>query len=114
MLTATHRVSQSQDQQDGPGGYLIFETQGKLVAKKECNPKTGQMEVVDVRPHPALHIRDRALMQMRAFCAEFGLSPVSRARLSVEQREGDADGDLFAIMAQPRIPKKMKQEETVQ
>jgi P27 family predicted phage terminase small subunit len=94
--------------------YELIETQGKLVAKKERNPKTGQMEVVDVRPHPALHIRDRALMQMRAFCAEFGLSPVSRARLSVEQREGDADGDLFAIMAQPRIPKKMKQEETVQ
>jgi len=32
-------------------------------------------------PHPALHIRHRAPMQMRAFCGEFGLSPVSRARL---------------------------------
>jgi P27 family predicted phage terminase small subunit len=72
------------------------------------------MEVVDVRPHPALHIRDRALMQMRAFCGEFGLSPVSRARLSVERSEGDAHGDLLAILAQPRIPKTAAQEKTIQ
>src|ERR1019366_7409030 len=49
--------------------YELVESQGKLVAKKERNPQTGQMEVVDVRPHPALHIRDRALMQMKAFCS---------------------------------------------
>ena len=94
--------------------YELIETQGKLVAKKERNPHTGLMEVVDVRPHPALHIRDRALMQMRAFCGEFGLSPVSRARLSVERSEGDANGDLLAILAQPRIPKTAAQEKTIQ
>ena len=81
--------------------YELVETQGKLVAKKERNPQTGQMEVVDVRPHPALHVRDRALMQMRAFCSEFGFSPVSRARLFVERREADGD-DLMALLAQPR------------
>lgn len=84
--------------------YELIETQGKLVAKKERNPQTGQMEVVDVRPHPALHIRDRALMQMKAFCSEFGLSPVSRARLFVERREADGD-DLMALLAQPREPR---------
>lgn len=81
--------------------YELIETQGKLVAKKERNPQTGQMEVVDVRPHPGLHIRDRSLMLMKAFCSEFGLSPVSRARLFVERREADGD-DLMALLTQPR------------
>jgi P27 family predicted phage terminase small subunit len=81
--------------------YELIETQGKLVAKKERNHQTGQMEVVDVRPHPGLHIRDRALVLMKAFCSEFGLSPVSRARLFVERREADGD-DLMALLAQPR------------
>ena len=77
------------------------EDQGELVAKKDRNPKTGQLEVVDVRPHPGLAIRDRALALMRSFCSEFGLSPVSRARLFVERREADGD-DLMALLAQPR------------
>jgi P27 family predicted phage terminase small subunit len=81
--------------------YELIEQQGKLVAKKERNPQTGQLEVVDVRPHPALVVRDRSLMQMKAFCSEFGLSPVSRARLFVERREADGD-DLMALLAQPR------------
>ncbi len=92
--------------------YELVEQQGKLVAKKERNPTTGQMEVVDVRPHPSLHIRDRALMQMKAFCSEFGFSPVSRARLFVERREADGD-DLMALLAQPR-ERKQPPPETVQ
>jgi P27 family predicted phage terminase small subunit len=92
--------------------YELIEQQGKLVAKKERNPQTGQMEVVDVRPHPGLHIRDRALMQMKAFCSEFGFSPVSRARLFVERREADGD-DLMALLTQPR-ERKQPPEETVQ
>jgi P27 family predicted phage terminase small subunit len=91
-----------------------IEEQGELVAKRERNPKTGQMEVVDVRAHPGLAIRDRALMQMRAFCCEFGLSPVSRARLFVERSEADADDEFMAILSQPRISKTKSQEETVQ
>ncbi|MGA2196444.1 MAG: ParB N-terminal domain-containing protein [Bryobacteraceae bacterium] len=38
---------------------------------------------------------------MKAFCSEFGLSPVSRARLFVERRESDGD-DLMALLTQPR------------
>jgi P27 family predicted phage terminase small subunit len=89
--------------------YGLIEQQGKLVAKKERNPHTGQLEVVDVRPLPGLHIRDRALMQMKAFCSEFGLSPVSRARLFVERREADGD-DLMALLTRPRERKQPPQE----
>jgi P27 family predicted phage terminase small subunit len=90
--------------------YELIETQGKLVAKKERNPHTGHMEVVDVRPHPALHVRDRALMQMKAFCSEFGLSPVSRTRLCAEPREAN-DDDLWALLSRPREPKQPPPEE---
>jgi P27 family predicted phage terminase small subunit len=89
--------------------HEIIEQQGKLVAKKERNPKTGQLEVVDVRAHPGLAIRDRALALLRGFCAEFGLSPVSRARLTVDRGEADTD-DLMELLMQPREPKRPKPE----
>ena len=81
-----------------------IQEQGELVAKKERNPTTGQMEVVDVRPHPGLAIRDRALALLRSFCSEFGLSPVSRARLSAEHLEADEE-ELWAILSRPRKKK---------
>ena len=88
-----------------------IEQQGLLVARKERNPQTGQLETVDVRPHPALAIRDRALTLMRSFCSEFGLSPVSRARLFVEPPEKDGD-ELMTLLMQPRV--RRQPEETVQ
>lgn len=89
-----------------------IQEQGPLVAKKERNPQTNQLEVVDVRAHPGLAIRDRALGLMRSFCSEFGLSPVSRARLFVERREADGD-DLMALLTRPR-ERKQPPKETVQ
>lgn len=92
--------------------HELIEAQGELVARKERNPQTGQLEVVDVRAHPGLAIRDRALTLMRSFCSEFGLSPVSRARLFVERREADGD-DLMALLTRPR-ERKQPPKETVQ
>jgi P27 family predicted phage terminase small subunit len=93
--------------------HIVIEQQGKLVAKKERNPITGVLEVVDVRPHPGLAIRDRALVMMRSFCSEFGLSPVSRARLYVDRRETETE-DLLTLLAKPREPKIAPAEETIQ
>jgi P27 family predicted phage terminase small subunit len=84
--------------------HEIIEKQGVLVAKKEPNPVTGQLEVVDVRPHPGIHVRDRALMQMKAFCSEFGLSPISRIRLAVERRDSSQD-NLLTLLSKPRASK---------
>ena len=81
-----------------------IEEQGELVAKKERNPLTGAMEVVDVRSHPGLAIRDRALALLRSFCSEFGLSPVSRARLSVDRVPAEEE-DLWEILSRPRAKK---------
>jgi P27 family predicted phage terminase small subunit len=87
-----------------------IEEQGELVAKRERNPTTGQMEVVDVRPHPGLAIRDRALALLRSFCSEFGLSPVSRARLTAEPVD-TTEEDLWSILSRPRPKKESAQME---
>lgn len=42
------------------------------------------------KPHPAEGISRRAWAQYKAFCVEFGLSPVARVRLSVQDRKGAA------------------------
>jgi P27 family predicted phage terminase small subunit len=52
-----------------------IEDQGELVAKKERNPQTGQLKVVDVRAHPGLAIRDRALALMRPSAANLACRP---------------------------------------
>jgi P27 family predicted phage terminase small subunit len=82
--------------------YETIEQQGSLIAKKALDPSTQRMIVVDVRPHPAVAQRNAAWMLVRAFCSEFGLSPASRTRLSVEQPRDYGDVDLMEILSRPR------------
>lgn len=43
-----------------------------------------------VMPHPAVKIAEKAQQLIKAFCAEFGLTPSSRSRMSLpEQKEED-------------------------
>jgi P27 family predicted phage terminase small subunit len=53
------------------------------------------------RTHPAIAISHKAWMLVKAFCSEFGLSPVSRTRLSIENAPDDSD-ELAALLTQPR------------
>ena len=41
---------------------------------------------------------------VRSFCSEFGLSPVSRQRLTVEKKD-EGEADLMAALAGPRLVK---------
>jgi P27 family predicted phage terminase small subunit len=54
--------------------------------------------------HPAITVSNAAWRQVRAFCGEFGLSPVSRTRLSIEQKDKGVE-DLMSILSKPRAPK---------
>jgi len=89
--------------------YEILLKQGRLIAKRAVDPKTKEITVIDVKRHPAIVIEHKALTQMRAFCSEFGLSPISRTRLTLEKKD-NATEDLMAILSRPREPKR----ETVQ
>lgn len=84
--------------------YETIHKQGRLIAKRAADPKTGQLVVVDVRAHPAVAMGNDAWTLLRSFCSEFGLSPVSRARLSIDRTDACED-DLMKILMQPRPPK---------
>lgn len=87
--------------------YETLHKQGRLIARRAKDPKTGQLVVTDVRPHPAVAMGNDAWALLRSFCSEFGLSPVSRTRLSIEKTDSGED-DLMKILMQPRTPKPAK------
>lgn len=49
-----------------------------------------------VMPHPAVKIAEKSMQLLRAFATEFGLTPSSRARMTLPKVEED---DLDAILA---------------
>lgn len=63
--------------------------------------KDGEVIPLKVKKNPAVDVSNAAWRQVRAFCSEFGFSPVSRTRLAVEKRDESA-ADLMAILSQPR------------
>ena len=85
--------------------YETIKTQGRFIAKKILNPATNKLVVVDVKPHPAVRQGNQALALMKAFCSEFGLSPVSRTRLAVDKLD-DGEADLMELLGRPRAAKK--------
>lgn len=54
-----------------------------------------------VKANPAIAISNVAWRQVRSFCSEFGLSPVSRTRLTIEEA-GNATDDLIKLLSKPR------------
>jgi P27 family predicted phage terminase small subunit len=81
--------------------YETIKTQGRFIAKKILNPATNKLVVVDVKPHPAVRQGNQALALMKAFCSEFGLSPVSRTRLAIDKLD-DGEADLLELLGRPR------------
>lgn len=62
----------------------------------------GNVISLGKKPNPALTISFRAWKLFHTYCVEFGFTPVSRGRLSVDkQPKGDAQ-DIAALLAGPR------------
>jgi P27 family predicted phage terminase small subunit len=84
----------------------MLELQGSVIAKKALDPTTQKIVVIDIKAHPAVAQRNAAWALVRAFCSEFGFSPSSRARLSVDTPDRAADdAELMAILTMPRPPR---------
>jgi P27 family predicted phage terminase small subunit len=81
--------------------YETIKQQGRFIAKRALDPRTNALVVVDVKPHPAVRQGNQAWALMKAFCGEFGLSPVSRTRLAIEKLD-DGDEDLMELLSRPR------------
>ncbi len=54
-----------------------------------------------LKKNPWVSVRERSLLLVKTFCSEFGLSPVSRTRLSIEKRDS-GEADLAALLSAPR------------
>jgi P27 family predicted phage terminase small subunit len=78
---------------------LTIQKEGLIVTESVIG-KTGEILVTKYRNHPAVAISNAAWRHLRAFCSEFGLSPVSRTRLSIEKKADDTD--LLALLSKPR------------
>jgi len=65
-------------------------------------------EVVGTRQRKNLWllVRDKSWMLVHRFCSEFGLSPASRTRLTIERKD-NSEQDLAALLAMPRKPKEL-------
>jgi P27 family predicted phage terminase small subunit len=93
--------------------YETIQKQGRLVAKRILDPQTNTLVVANVKPHPAVAQMNAAWLLLKAFCSEFGLSPVSRTRLSIEKAP-DGEDELLEILSQPRQRKGQEPGEVIQ
>ena len=90
---------------DAVACFELIEKQGRVIPRR-ARDGAGNWVVVGMVAHPAVRQRNQALLIMRAFCSEFGLSPISRTRLSVENPAEEED-DLFALLSQPRLNRRI-------
>lgn len=84
---------------------LILAKEGPICTHHTADPQTGE-PMVKLRAHPAVSISRSAWTQVRSFCSEFGLSPVSRTRLSAADPAGKED-DLAAMLNAPRADRNL-------
>jgi P27 family predicted phage terminase small subunit len=80
----------------------IIQRDGPIIEESIID-KRGEKVVLNMKAHPAVAISRSAWKQMQSFSSEFGLSPVSGARLAIEKRD---DGqDLATLLLMPRVKK---------
>lgn len=82
---------------------LILTRHGLVVAQPIVNAK-GKQIGLKMKNHPAVSVSNAAWKQVRAFCSEFGLSPVSRTRLTLEKKDNSAE-ELMELLNRPREKK---------
>jgi P27 family predicted phage terminase small subunit len=82
---------------------LIIAAAGQIVEE----PILNALEIVvgtRLKTNPAVAISAKSWLLCKAFCSEFGFSPVSRTRLAVEKPNVE-EQDLMAVLSRPRTPR---------
>lgn len=90
----------------------ILDKEGPVVRESIIHPETNEIIVLKHKTHPAFTVATQSWRLMHRFCTEFGLSPVSRTRLSIDKQDKHGE-DLAEILNRPR-PSKPAGEQTVQ
>lgn len=81
---------------------LLVEEKGLLIEDRFIDD-SGEIHVLKTKKNPAVEISSRAWLLVRAFCSEFGLSPVSRTRLAIEKADSSSDEQLLASLKGERV-----------
>ena len=81
-------------------------TKQHRVIPRRARDAAGNWVVVGLMTHPAVKQRNAAMLILRAFCSEFGLTPAARTRLSVEPIDDEED-DLWKLLSQPRTNRRI-------
>ena len=68
----------------------LIKAQG-LQVEVEVYNKNGEVVGTKTDVNPMLRVRDNAAKQYKMFCVEFGLTPVSRAKISAPKPESKGD-----------------------
>lgn len=79
---------------------MIIQDRGMIV-RRQGGAET-QTVTLRTRKHPAVEISNRSWTLVRAFCSEFGLSPVSRTRLHPDNDGSHEEEDLLKLLSMPR------------
>ncbi len=85
--------------------FELVEKQGRVIPRR-ARDANGNWVVVGLMTHPAVRQRNQAMMILKAFCDEFGLTPAARTRLSVEPPDDEED-DLMKLLSQPRTNRRI-------
>ena len=80
---------------------LLLQKVGLMHEEPIMDFQTGEIIGMKVKAHPATSVSNRCWSQVRAFCGEFGFTPVSRVRLPAGSKQPGID-KLFALLSQPR------------
>lgn len=80
---------------------LLIQMEGLVIVQEIVTSKKGEVICIKKKKHPAVDISSKAWGLVRAFCSEFGLSPVSRTRLAIG-KENNSEDDLVKLLSQPR------------
>jgi len=66
--------------------------------------KLGDIIPLRTKKHPAVEISSQSWGHVKSFCSEFGFSPASRVRLTLDDptKGKSADDDLLKALSQPR------------
>jgi len=83
----------------------LIKKHGRVVPRR-ARDAAGNWVVVGLVTHPAVRQRNQAMMILKAFCDEFGLTPAARTRLSVEPLDDEED-DLWKLLSQPRTNRRV-------
>lgn len=84
---------------------IIIQLEGLVIVEDVKTSEDGEIISIRKKKHPAVEISSKAWSLVRAFCSEFGLSPVSRTRLAIGKDSSPKEDDLMSLLTRPRDKK---------